>query len=228
MSIIAPNESAEQRDAIFRALALRNRVITLLRFGLPVIGAAIFLTLALQLVLGALVPNFDFANIKIDRDNLVVESPSYAAIGEDGVAYAFSAEGARGALGTSDLIHLDGAMMNSKDPDGSTFVAKATKADLLLSSQVVTVAGWMDVSSNDGLQGRIGDPVIDLQNEALTAPGGADLMLNGTTRLQAATMDVDGAKKLWTFTRVTLEFEETPGEGSFLGKSGGNTEAVSP
>jgi hypothetical protein len=228
MSIAARTETSEQRDAIFKALASRNRTVSMLRVGLPVIGALVFLTLALQFFLGALVPDFGFANIKIDRDNLVVESPSYAGIGEDGTAYSFTAEAARGALSSSDLIHLAGAVMNSKDPDGSTFVAKAANADLRLSSQVVTVAGWMEVASDDGMAGKIGDPVIDLTKETLTAPGGADLMLDKTTRLEAATMDVDGVKKLWTFTRVTVTFNETPGESAYVAGRDGGTKAVSP
>ena len=87
MSIAARTETAEQRAAIYAALIRRNRLVGLLRIGLPVIGGIVLAGLLVQLFIGSLIPDFGFANITIDRDNLVVETPAYSGVGADGTVY---------------------------------------------------------------------------------------------------------------------------------------------
>ena len=45
MSAAARTESLEQRTAIFNRLALRNRLVAILRIGVPAIGAIVFVAL---------------------------------------------------------------------------------------------------------------------------------------------------------------------------------------
>src|SRR5687767_4424224 len=155
MGIAARTDTAEQRSAIYAALASRNRIIGLLRIGLPAIGAVIFAGLILQLYLGTLVPDFGFANVRIDRENLVFEAPSYAGTGSDGTVYTLSAESAKAGLSNTDVVHLRGASLSMLKPAGAAFAALAPTAQFSIASQVVTVEGSTSVSSNDGLRGTV-------------------------------------------------------------------------
>jgi lipopolysaccharide export system protein LptC len=215
MSIDAGTDTAEKRRAIYASLTARNRVVAILRIGLPALGALIFAGLVLQLYFGSMVPDFGFANVRIDRENLVFEAPSYAGTGSDGTAYELAAESARAGLSNADIVHLRGASVSMRKPDGSAFAAFAPTAQLSIASQVVTVGG-MELSSNGGLSGTLGEAVIDVLHETLTAPGGAELIFGDGTGLRADAMTYDGATGMWTFTgQVKLSFAETPGERAY-------------
>jgi lipopolysaccharide export system protein LptC len=216
MSIEARTDTAEQRSAIYASLTARNRIVAILRIGLPALGAIIFAGLVLQLFLGSMVPDFGFANVRIDRENLVFEAPSYAGTGSDGTAYELAAESARAGLGNTDIVHLKGASVSMRKRDGAVFAAFAPTAQFSIASQVVTIGGGMELSSNGGLKGTIEDAVIDVLHETLTAPGGVDLTFGDGTDLRADVMTYDGAAGIWTFSgQVKLRFEETPGESTY-------------
>jgi lipopolysaccharide export system protein LptC len=208
--------TADDRSAIYASLAARNRIVGLLRIGLPLIGVIIFLGLVLQLYLGTMVPDFGFANVRIDRENLVFEAPSYTGTGSDGTAYTLGAESARAGLRNTDLVELQGASLSMLKPDGMQFAARAATADFSIRSQVVTVEGSTEVSSSNGLSGTVEDAVIDVLKETLTAPGGAALTFANGSTLTSETMAFDGTKQLWTFSgRVKLNIAETPGESDY-------------
>ncbi len=227
MSTAAETGTADDRSAIYASLASRNRIVGVLRIGLPAIGAIIFLGLILQLYLGTMVPDFGFANVRIDRENLVFEAPSYTGTGTDGTAYTLGAESARAGLHNTDLVQLQGAALSMLKPDGIQFAARAATAEFSIRSQVVTVEGSTSVSSNNGLSGTVKNAVVDVLKETLVAPGGADLTFANGSRLTSDTMAFDGAKKLWTFNgRVKLNFAETPGESTY--QASGQAPETSP
>ena len=58
MSAAARTESLEQRTAIFNRLALRNRLVAILRIGVPAIGAIVFVALLAQIYIGNLLEQF--------------------------------------------------------------------------------------------------------------------------------------------------------------------------
>jgi lipopolysaccharide export system protein LptC len=216
MTTAAGTGTADERSAIYASLAARNRVVGLLRIGLPAIGAIIFLGLVLQLYLGTMAPDFGFANVRIDRENLVFEAPSYTGTGADGTAYTLGAESARAGLRNTDLVQLQEASMSMLKPDGTQFAAQAATAQFSIKSQVVTVEGSTAISSNNGLSGTVEDAVVDVLKETLTAPGGADLTFANGSTLTSDMMAFDGTTQLWTFTgRVKLNFSETPGESDY-------------
>jgi lipopolysaccharide export system protein LptC len=216
MTTAAGTGTADDRSAIYASLATRNRIVGTLRIGLPAIGAIIFLGLILQLYLGTMVPDFGFANVRIDRENLVFEAPSYTGTGTDGTAYSLGAESARAGLRNTDLVELQGAALSMLKPDGMQFAARAATAQFSMRSQVVTVEGSTVVSSNSGLSGTVKDAVVDVLKETLIAPGGAELTFANGSTLSSDTMAFDGTRRLWTFNgRVKLNFAETPGESIY-------------
>lgn len=212
--------TAEQRGAIYDALVRRNRLVGVLRIGLPALGAIIFGGLLLQLYLGSLVPDFGFANISVDRNNLLVEAPSYSGVGSDGTVYKVEAGAASAALGNTDLIHMHGARFTMTRPDGSDFLAEADTARLQLSSQLITVEGNTRITGDLGVAGTIADARIDIDAQSLVSEGAAALVFRNGATLDAETMSYDGRTEQWQFNRVTLEFPSTPGEETYMLRPG--------
>lgn len=215
MSIAARTDSAELRSAIYERLRRRNRLVAILRIGLPVLGAIILAGLLLRLYVGSLVPDFDFANITIDRDNLVVETPSYSGVGADGTVYTVSAETARASIGDTDLVRMTGASFALKQPSGARYEARAGKATMRLSSQLLTIEGPTQITGSNGLSGTVVDAEVEVGAERMRSAGGVRFIFQGGSTLEAENMTYDGKAQLWTFKRATVTLASTPGEYSF-------------
>lgn len=215
MNVAARTETAEQRSAIYASLVRRNRLVAILRIGLPAIGAVILLGLILQIVIGSLVPDFGFADISVDRGNLVVDAPTYSGVGGDGSVYEVQAESAHTALGNTDLVYLTKASFSLTQPSGTRFEAAADEARLHVPEQVVSVAGTTTVSSSNGLSGTVGNAVVDVPHERLVATGGADLTFGEAATIKADEMSYDGKAQVWRFTRAIVNFSSTPGEEAY-------------
>lgn len=216
----ARTDTAEQRSVIYDALAQRNRLVGILRIGLPLIGAVVLAALLLQLFWSSLAPDFGFANLSIDRDNLVVDSPSYAGVGTDGTTYRVEAASARAGLGDTDLIHMTGARFTMTQVEGSAFVADAESAQMRLSRQMITVSGLTRLSGDSGVAGTVADAQIDIDGQSLVSDGPADLAFSNGATLKAERMAYDGNAQVWTFSRVSLVLPSMPGEESYALRPG--------
>ena len=231
MHIAARTETAQQRSAIHAALIQRNRLVAVLRIGLPAIAAVILLGLLLQLYVGSLIDDFGFADIRIDRDNLVVEAPAYSGVGADGTIYSVEAASARAAIGSMDVIRLEQAVIGMKQPSGAEFTATAASAQLKTMDQLVTIDGETRITASNGMSGTLTDAVVDVPAQTLATGGAADIVFADGTSLKARTMSYDGMSLLWKFDGVTLVFPATPGEATVALRPGaglGTGEAPAP
>jgi lipopolysaccharide export system protein LptC len=215
MSIAARTETFEQRSAIYSRIARRNRIVAILRIGLPILGGIVLAGLLVRLYVGSLVPDFGFANVTIDRDNLVVETPSYSGVGADGTIYTVAAAAARAAIGDTDLIHLTDASFALKQPTGATYEARAQTARFRMSAQLVTVEGLTNITSSDGMRGTVNDAEVDIGNERMRSAGEVHFIFGGGSTLDAETMTYDGKAQLWTFNNSTVVLKSTPGEDTY-------------
>lgn len=211
MSLAARTDTSEQRTAIYAGLVRRNRLVRVLRYGLPAIGAIVFLGLVLQIYIGSLLPDFGFANITIDRDNLVVEAPVYRGAGGDGSVYSLSAATARTSIGNTDLIDLTDAVFALDQPGGTRYEAHGARAQLHVSDETIVVDGIANIEGTDGLSGTIVDAEVDVGGESMHSKGAVDITLRDAN-VKAASMSYDGATGRWTFHGATLHLEATPGE----------------
>ena len=209
--MVAAVASTDERTRLFRRLARRNRVVGVLRWLLPVVGAVVLAVVIGTMVLSALGQRFGFANIRIDRDNLVVDTPELTSTTEDGSIYALSALTARVSPTQSDLVDMVEPKFSVTQPTASVMTATALDARLQTSSQLLDVPGTTTVASTDGLAGTLDAMFIDLMNWTMVAGGKVDLTLPDGTRIQADGMTYDRDKKLYTFSRVTLDLPMTPG-----------------
>ena len=73
---VARTQTFDQRSAILSRLVLRNRFVTVLRFAVPALGVAAFVLLMGQIWLSNIARQYGVSGIRIDRGNLVVETPA--------------------------------------------------------------------------------------------------------------------------------------------------------
>ncbi|MHB1103217.1 MAG: hypothetical protein ACYC0C_10690 [Devosia sp.] len=212
MSILARSETLDQRNRIFSTLAARNRFVEVLRFAVPAAGVVIFGGLVLQLFFASLGDDFGFSSISIDRNNLVVDTPSYSSMGADGSSYQVEAASAKSALDRTDIIDLNMVVLTIKKTKGATITARADAARLETTSQLVTVDGVTRIADSKGMKGTIVGIFANMAAETMVGKGGVDITFSNGATLKAASMSYDGASSTWQFARATLTLPSTPGE----------------
>ena len=203
-TILAQSGTVDQRDRILSILRARNRFVGVLRFAVPALGAVVFGGLMLQLFLGSLGDDFGFSNVSIDRNNLVVDTPSYSSMGADGSTYHVQAKSARSALDRTDIIHLSKAELTISRPSGAVITASAEEAVLETSGQEVKVAGVTHIAGSDGMKGSLVGLSADFATETAIGEGAVDITFSNGATLTAASMSYDGASSTWRFSRATL------------------------
>jgi hypothetical protein len=199
------------RERLYAALTRRNRLVGVLRIGLPVAGAAVLAVVLGGIVFDNLREQFGFSSVRIDRDNLVVETPKVTAVGDDGTLYAATARLARVRLDTSDLVDMVDAVFSMQPREGASFEATAPEAALHTEAQTLTVPGTVTVRSDDGLRGTLEDFFGDMLAYSIVAHGAVDLTFAEGMQVQSQGMTYDGNRKLWTFSRATVTLPDTPG-----------------
>lgn len=207
----ARTDTLEQRTAILRRLAGRNRLVAILRIGVPVLGIILFAALTLQIYVANLSRQFGVSGISIDRNNLVVETPSYSGTGTDGTRYTMAAASARAAPNNPDAIALTTTTMTLSQPGGGIYTLDAPAAEMTMSTQALAIPGTARITGNDGMRGTLNDVVADLARRNIVARGKVSIMFGDATSIEANTMDYNSRTQTWTFTGATVILPETPG-----------------
>lgn len=207
---VARTQTFDQRAAILDRLTWRNRVVAVLRVAVPAIGVLAFVLLVGQIWLAGLAKQYGVSGIRIDRGNLVVETPQYAGIGADGSRYLINASEARSPLDNANIINMTDAALVFSKPAGSAFHAKAAAASMDTNRQYVTIPKVTTFHTDDGMHGTLTEVRSDQRANILTAEGPVDITFSDGTRLQAADMRYEGSTMLWTFTRSTLVVPNLP------------------
>src|ERR1051325_6342177 len=123
--MLASAQDAGVRARVYAGLEQRNRLVGILRIGLPALGLLVLAGLVLQILVASLLDQFGISNVRIDRENLVVDTPSYSSMTADGTMYSVASQSAQAALGDTDLLHLNKAALTVTKPDGSWLKADA-------------------------------------------------------------------------------------------------------
>ena len=79
---------------------------SILRLAVPALGVAAFLVLMGQMWLTSLARQYGVSGIRIDRGQLVVETPQYSETGDDGSRYLVMADSARTPLDNPNSIEM--------------------------------------------------------------------------------------------------------------------------
>lgn len=211
---LARTESADQTAQILGRLNWHNRFIGLLRIAVPAAGLVAFLVLASQIYLANIARQYGVSGIRIDRGNLVVETPQYSGTGSDGSRYLVTAREARSPIDNTQLIDMSDAILSFTRTGKTAFHASAANATIDTGKNLVTVPGVTDVNSDDGLHGTLTSVRSDMKADVTTADGPVDLTFPDGTTLTASNMHYDGNTAIWTFGNATLTMRDLPKAGA--------------
>ena len=208
--IVARTQTFDQRAAILDRLIARNRVVAVLRIAVPAAGVAVFLVLMAQIWLANLARQYGVSGISIDRGQLVVETPQYSEIGEDGSRYLVSAREARADLTNPDSITMVDPHLLFDRPGKPAFRAVAASAHVETTRHFVRLPGVVQLSSDDGLSGSLHDVTADLHAQLTDAKGPVRIIFPDGTQLSARNLHFDGKIAQWTFDDASLTVAGLP------------------
>lgn len=204
-------ETFDQRAEILGSIITRNRIVAALRIIVPAVGALAFVALAGQIYLANIARQYGVAGIRVDRGNIVVETPQYSGTSSSGGRYVVSAREARSPLNRSHEITMTDVTLELMQPSGTSYFARAQEALLDTGTEIVTVPGILTLTGSDGLDGTLTDVVRDTAADTIVSNGLVDLLLSDGTTIVAETMLHEGEKRLWTFTGATVTMKDLPG-----------------
>ena len=202
---------AAQRLAVYRRLEARNRVVAVLRIGVPALGVIALSLLMLQIYVSSTASRFGISQIVVSPESVTVETPQYSGLLDDGTAYRVSASSAQAAIDATDRIGLSQAALTMVKPDGVTIEVEASDAVLDTAGQVVEIAGMAEVADSLGTAGILFDSVFDYEAQHLTGRGPVSVDYADGTRIEAEGLAYDATTMVWTFNRATVTLPDTPG-----------------
>ena len=202
---------AAQRLAVYRRLEARNRVVAVLRIGVPALGVIALSLLMLQIYVSSTASRFGISQIVVSPESVTVETPQYSGLLDDGTAYRVSASSAQAAIDATDRIGLSQAALTMVKPDGVTIEVEASDAVLDTAGQVVEIAGMAEVADSLGTSGILFDSVFDYETQHLTGRGPVSVDYADGTRIEAEGLAYDATTMVWTFNRATVTLPDTPG-----------------
>lgn len=203
---------AEPSDALraetFRRLDHRNAMVGALRIVVPLLGLAAFALLIAQIWAASFARQYGVAGIRIDRGNLVVDTPKYSGMGGDGSRYVVNAREARAPLSSPEVITMRAPALELTRAGRAPLFAATDEAVMNTSTQIVDIAGLASISSADGLEGTLSDVHTNITAGTTEARGPVSLRFADGMSIVAASMVYDGAT--WNFTRATVTLAELP------------------
>lgn len=202
---------AAQRLAVYRGLRNRNRIVAILRIGVPVLGVLALVALLAQIYLSSLGSRFGVGRISVTEDSVTVETPQYAGLLDDGTAYRVSARAARAATEATDLISLEQAALTMDRPNGTSMQVDAEAAILDTTRQLVSIEELADIGDSTGTRGTVENSVFDYVSQTLLGEGPVEIDYADGTHLVAQGITYDAVKLVWTFKRATVTLPDTPG-----------------
>ncbi len=208
-SLAAP---IDNREALYSRLTRRNRLVGLLRWAVPAAGVLVFVGLLAMIVIDNIGQRFGYSNIRIDRDNLVVETPRLTSTGDDGTLYALSARAAKVTPMQTDLIDMEDAVFTMTPPTGAAMQAEAAAAQFQTNDQLLNVPGVAHITSSEGLDGTLEAVFADLMNWTMVASGAVDITLAGGSNIISDGMTYDRGTGIYTFKNARVTLVSTPGE----------------
>ena len=204
---------ATQRLAIYRGLQARNRVVSILRVGIPALGVVALSALMLQIYVSSRTSRFGIGQIAVSSESITVETPEYSGLLDDGTAYRVSAISAQAAIDATDRIALSDATLTMVKPDGVTMLVETPAAVLDTTNQIVEIAGEARIGNSLGTSGILRNSIFDYAAQHLTANGPASIDYEDGTELEAEGLTYDAVALVGTFTRATVTLPDTPGAG---------------
>lgn len=195
----------------YQRLAGRNRIVSILRIGVPIIGAIVLVGLLGQIYLSSLGSRFGVDRIAVSRDRVTVDAPEYAGVLDDGTKYTVSAASAAAALNSTDIMNLTDAALTVTRTNGISTHLSAAMAQLDTTNELVTIPGMTDMTESTGTSSSFGNSVFDWASQTLTSQGPVVVDYADGSHLVAKGLVYDAKALVWTFSGATVTLPATPG-----------------
>ena len=202
---------AAQRLDIYRRLERRNRLVAILRLGVPALGALVLLILVGQIYLSSLSARFGIGQVSVSRDAITIDTPQYSGVLDDGTSYRVWASSAQAALTAANQIALSQATLTMNRPGGVVTEVTAHEAMLDSGAETVTIAGVAIIAESSGTTATVMNSVFDYAAQTLAATGRVHIDYADGSSLDGTGMTYDVSKAVWTFSRVKVTLPSTPG-----------------
>lgn len=205
-----PAATAPRR--IYDGLRRRNRLVAILRVGVPLLGAIVLFGLIAQIYVSSFTGRFKIEQLSVTPDAVVIDAPEYVGTLTDGSSYRVWAETARARVEQSHLVDLYNARLVLNRIDGVQLTMAAEAAQLDTAAQLTLVPGVADVADSAGTTGTLRDSVFDWGRQMLTSRGAVAIDYSDGTTIRADGLIYDAGAIVWTFTGSTVTLPATPGE----------------
>lgn len=202
---------AAHRQAIYQRLGRRNRLVAILRVGIPALGVLVLVLLVGQIYLSSLTGRFDIGRIAVSPEAVTIDTPQYSGVLDDGTTYRVWASSARAAIASADQIELTEAALTMNRASGLVTQVSAREALLDSGAETVTIAGVAVIAESSGTTGTVMDSVFDYAAQTLVATGRVHIDHADGTVLDAVGMTYDVTNAVWTFSRASVTLPATPG-----------------
>lgn len=202
---------AAERQTIYKRLERRNRLVAILRVGVPALGALVLVILVGQIYLSSLAARFGIGRIEVSRDAITIDTPQYSGILDDGTSYRVWASSAQAALTAANQIALTEATLVMNRPGGITTEVTAHEAMLDGGAETVAIAGVAIIAESTGTTATVMNSVFDYAAQTLVASGRVHVDYADGSSLDGVGMTYDVSQAVWTFSRVNLTLPSTPG-----------------
>ena len=203
--------SAKDRQAIYDRLTTRNRLIGVLRIGVPLLGLVILAGLVVQIYVSSLGDRFSIGRIAVSADNISVDAPQYSGILSNGTTYSVTATNARAAPTATNLIALTDTDLTMVKADGVTINVKAQGAVLDTTARTVTIKDIAYIEDSTGTSGIVVNSVFDYAGQTLVGDGPVSIAYADGTTLDGEGLLYDLPTANWTFTKANVTLPKTPG-----------------
>jgi lipopolysaccharide export system protein LptC len=203
---------AADRHVLYRRIATRNRVVSVLRLAVPALGILVLATLVVQIYISSFGNRFGVGSISVTRDLITVDAPEYAGLLDDGSTYRVWAEAASAKVGDTSLIDLSAAALTLNRTTGTTMQASAPDAVLDTTRRVVVVDDVAYVEDSTGTRGTLYRSEFDWAGQQLQSSGPVAIEYADGATVDAEGLFYDARQQVWTFTRATVTLPSTPGE----------------
>jgi lipopolysaccharide export system protein LptC len=110
---------ADNRVAMYKRLARRNALVALLRIGVPFFGVLLLLFLIIQIMIANVTEQYGVSGVILERDALVIETPSYSGTMANGTEYSVTADKATALLSNTSVLDLTNAVLELVRPGGA-------------------------------------------------------------------------------------------------------------
>lgn len=184
---------------IYARLEKRNRLVAILRIGVPIFGLIVLFGLVIQIILANMGGAFQLRGLRLEHGALVVDAPEYSGRMADGTRYMIEALEAESLLTDPDEIALNDAAITFVRADNYLLKLHAADAMLTVGAQILDVPALLRVTDSTGLEADLYRAQIDLNAQTMDVQEHAVVRFTDGTVLNADTLLYNAKAKTWAF-----------------------------